>query len=381
MKKRPPLTHEHYLLIIALLIILFVTYRYLTKDIRMITLTTQQQQQVDELLNNTATRCMGVYLFDLPKQFISSLATELNYTDNHQIIIETDQIYLPPFKQMLAYREQELKNTQPVYANDGNFLKAIHPVPTTNPDKMQGIIFERMESTTTPDVARILEGYRWQNNVSLKIEIKARNGLANRYNQKRKDYPNRYNNNVPEKLAQMYKLFEQITVRDDYTIPTEPGFCFINGFMHGGVKEYKNLNFNFRYNSHKSFSIQIDIDDYSDDLSLLDAPDEIVMPKPGHTVYKGKRESHNLQMEEWIVKGAFFSDNNKDYPIMQEGYIFYLAINQFDANYKKPQLTFKMHYKIPTDTSIPTYNEDQLMVIWRDITDSIRIRESAFDDE
>ncbi|MCX8650335.1 hypothetical protein J3U21_08085 [Gilliamella sp. B2776] len=56
-------------------------------------------------------------------------------------------------------------------------------------------------------------------------------------------------------------------------------------------------------------------------------------------------------------------------------------MNQFDANYKKPQLTFKMHYKIPTDTSIPTYNEDQLMVIWRDITDSIRIRESAFDDE
>ena len=381
MKKRLPLTHEHYLLIIALLIILFVTYRYLTKDIRMVTLTTQQQQQVNKLLNNTATRCMGVYLFDLPKQFIPSMVTELDYTDNHKIVIKTEKIYLPPFKQMLVYREQELKNTQPVYAIDGNFLKAIYPVPTTNPDKMQGIIFERMEDTTIPDVARILEGYRWQDDVSLTIEIKASNGSASRYDQDRKDYPNSYKNDIPEKLAQMYKLFEQITVRDEYTIPTEPGFCFTNGFMHGGVKAYKDLHFNYRYNSNRGFYIRIHIEDLSDNLSLLDAPNEIVMPKPGHTVYKGKRETNNLIMEEWIVKGPFFPDNNEYYPQMQEGYIFYLAINQFDANYKKPQFNFNMYYKIPTDDSIPTYDEDQLMVIWRDITDSIRIRESAFDDE
>ncbi|MWN32975.1 hypothetical protein GQ596_11050, partial [Gilliamella sp. Pra-s60] len=72
---------------------------------------------------------------------------------------------------------------------------------THNPDKMQGIIFERMESIGTAGVARILEGYRWQDDVTLKIQMKARNGLSKKYDADRQRSPHLYGNNVPQKLA------------------------------------------------------------------------------------------------------------------------------------------------------------------------------------
>lgn len=346
----------------------------------MVTLSTEQQQQVDQLLKNTATRCLGVYLIDLPKQFTVFPTTEFYYDQIHKVTIKTQRQYLPPFKQMIARREQELKNTQPIDPIDGNFLKAIHPLPNTDTDKIQGIIFERMQSEGVPDVARVLEGYRWQDEVTLKIEMNARNGSDSRYDQDRNTSPDIYNNDVPEKLAQMYKLFDHIQVRDDFTIPSEPGFCFTNGFMRNGVEEYKDISFTYRYEGKEDFYISLQSSDFSEDLSLLESPEEYDPDGEGYTVYKGTRESNHLVMEEWIRKGDFFYNNDYSWR-NDEGYIFKLGINLFNASYKKPQLWVQMNYIIPKNDNVPTYSEEQLMSIWREITNSIRIRESSFANE
>ncbi|MWP48164.1 hypothetical protein GQ589_12095, partial [Gilliamella sp. Pas-s27] len=79
--------------------------------------------------------------------------------------------------------------TKPVNPINGDYLKAIYPVYTNNRDKMQGIIFERMKSIGTSDILRVLEGYRWQDEVTLKIEMKAQNGLGEQYAKARKNDP------------------------------------------------------------------------------------------------------------------------------------------------------------------------------------------------
>ncbi|MWN32968.1 MULTISPECIES: T6SS immunity protein Tli4 family protein, partial [unclassified Gilliamella] len=94
---------------------------------------------------------------------------------------------------------------------------------------------------------------------------------------------------------------------------------------------------------------------------------------------KGTRESNNLKLEEWVVKGKYFEDNlefNSD----GLGYIFTLGIHVTDPTYKTPRLHVEMYYKIPDDET-QAYSEEQLMVIWREITNSIRIRESAFENK
>ncbi|WP_294610291.1 T6SS immunity protein Tli4 family protein [uncultured Gilliamella sp.] len=366
------------IIIITVAIVLFFACYLFYKNNHKITLSTEQQQQVNQLLGNSATRCVGVYLIDLPIDFKTDQVGQLYYQDN-DVIISTQQQYLPPFKQMVALREQELKNTKPIDSIDGDFLKAIYPVSTDNPDKMQGIIFERMEDITIPDVARILEGYRWQDEVTLKIEMKANNGLAQRYDEDRAtSSPGLYDNNVPKKLNEINKLFERISVLDDLTIPTEPGFCFTNVFMKGENREHKDMNFIYQYDGNEDFYFSIDSEDQSYNVALLDIPAAFIMPEFGKTIYKGTRKSKHLSLEEWITKGKYFEDNIVGRDFMHEGYIFTLGIHMVNSNYRTPKLVVKMFYKIPIDKR-KAYTEEQLMVIWQRITDSIRIRESSFE--
>lgn len=379
MSNKLKLNEKHYSLIAILLVIVFFSYRYFSKDILMVTLTTEQQQQVDELLTNPATRCLGTYLIDLPKQFKATKANSFEYDYNQDIDISTNQQYFPPFKQMLARREQELKNTQPVDPIDGNFLKAIYPLSVSNSAEIQGVIFERMESEGIPDVARILEGYHWLDEVTFKIEMAATNGSASRYDEERKKYPEIYNNNVPEKIAQMRTLFERMRVRDDFTIPDEPGFCFINGFMQGDDNRPKYIQFTYQYEDREDFYFRITFTNYAGSESLFDIPDNFIIQGEGQKIYKGTREINNLHLEEVIVKNNDFLDSN-DNGLKKERYIFNLGINMEEPDNKHPKLEIKMYYIIPRD-SLKAYSEDQLMIIWHEITNSIRIRESSFTNE
>ncbi|MWN32972.1 hypothetical protein GQ596_11035, partial [Gilliamella sp. Pra-s60] len=85
-----------------------------SKNIQTITLPPKAQQPVAALLSNSSTRCIGTYLIDLPIEFKVNEEGYFDYQSNPLITIATKQQYLPPFKQMIARREQELKNTKPV---------------------------------------------------------------------------------------------------------------------------------------------------------------------------------------------------------------------------------------------------------------------------
>lgn len=349
------------------------------KDINKMTLPLNAQQQVDALLKNSPTRCVGSYLIDFPAAFNVNKESLFYYIGTGDVVITTKQQYLPPFKQMIALREQELKQTKPDRSSYGNYLKAIYPVHTHHPDKMQGIIFERMESEGTRDVLRVLEGYRWQDEVTLKIEMKARNGLGDQYAKERAKDPQSYANNVPQKLMELRKLFDRIQPRDDLSIPTAPGFCLLHGFMQGEDSEWKETAVTYQHDTDDDFYFNISYNNYKGFYRLLDQPESYVTDNRGHTIYKGKRDSHGLQLEEWLLKGRFFRDES-GHDSDDLGYKFTLGINMLDPTDKTPKLRIKMYYRIPKD---PTqgYSEAQLMVIWREITNSIRMRESAFETE
>ena len=360
----------------AVTIALFLTLiscQAFNKDIQKMTLSANEQQQVDVLLNNSPTRCVGTYLIDFPAAFKVNNESLFYYKGTGDFVITTKKQYLPPFKQMIARREQALKETKTIVPIDSPYLKAIYPVQTNHPDKMQGIIFERMESPGTDDSARVLEGYRWQDEVTLKIEMKAQNGSDKKHDENRMKYPELYTNDVPQKLQELRQLFERIQPRDDLTIPTTPGFCLFNSFMQGEDREWKDMNYGYRHDSIDYFSFYFEFNDFADDYALLDKPEAYFTQGSGHTIYKGSRESHGVKLEEWVVKGKYFEDpqgvNTDD-----ADYIFTLGIHITDPSYKTPRLRVEMTYRIPEDET-QGYTQEQLMVIWREITNSIRVRE------
>lgn len=360
-------------------IFIVVCYLCIYKGIGMVNLSKAEQRQVTALLSNSPTRCVGTYLIDLPIGFRIQKEASFYYGRNRDIAITIKPQYLPPFKQMIALREQELKNTQVVDPINSPYLKNIYPVHTHDPKVMQGIIFERMESIGTADSSRVLEGYRWQDQVTLKIKMKARNSLAKQYEKLREISPRLYSNNVPQKLMQMRELFARIQPRDDLTIPTTPGFCLLNSFMPGEDREWKDMNYGYWHESIEDFSFYFEFNDFSDDYALLDKPEGYFTQGVGRTIYKGTRESQGLKLEEWVVKGEYFEDA-QGFNADNMGYIFTLGIHVTDPSYKTPRLRVEMFYKIPLDES-HGYNEKQLMAIWREITHSIKIRDSSFETE
>ncbi|MWN32957.1 MULTISPECIES: T6SS immunity protein Tli4 family protein, partial [unclassified Gilliamella] len=133
------------------------------------------------------------------------------------------------------------------------------------------------------------------------------------------------------------------------------------------------------HNTINNFYFRIDYNDFKEGDALLDKPEGYVTQGRGHTLYKGTRESNGLLLEEWIAKGQFFLNEDGSYSD-DWGYVFSLGIHMTDPTYKTPQLRLEMYYKIPDDET-QAYSEKQLMVIWREITNSIRIRGSAFENE
>jgi len=150
----------------------------------------------------------------------------------------------------------------------------------------------------------------------------------------------------------------------------------LHGFMQGEDREWKDMGFTYQHDANEDFYFSITSNDFAGDYALLDKPESYVTQGEGHTIYKGTRESNGLLLEEWIAKGQFFWDKGRN-KSDDWGYTFSLGIHMTDPTYKTPQLRLEMFYRIPKDET-QGYTQAQLMVIWREITNSIRIRESSF---
>jgi hypothetical protein len=46
---------------------------------------------------------------------------------------------------------------------------------------MKGVIFERMEAEHTPDMARVLDAWKWADGITFSVKMKARDERAARY--------------------------------------------------------------------------------------------------------------------------------------------------------------------------------------------------------
>ncbi|WP_434525480.1 hypothetical protein [Photorhabdus asymbiotica] len=137
----------------------------------------KEQLAVDKLLANLQTRCIGRYLVDLPANY-SDTVNAVRVNDNW---IETQRLYLPAFEQRIQLREQALRQMETSYPIDMPYLKNTYRLP----QGMQGIIFERMQNQSVPDAVRVLEAHIYSNGVAIKVEMKATNASAARYDKDR----------------------------------------------------------------------------------------------------------------------------------------------------------------------------------------------------
>ncbi|TDB40840.1 hypothetical protein C5467_24710, partial [Photorhabdus khanii subsp. guanajuatensis] len=211
------------LLILLAGVAIYALWRWYLPDPYHPVLTEKEKKVTTEMLANMQTRCIGRYLIDLPANYNNTVeAARVN--DNR---VETRLLYPPAFEQRIQLREDALRQMKTSYPIDMPYLKNIYRLP----QGMQGIIFERMEDQSVPDVVRVLEAHLYSNGVAIKVEMKAKDGSAARYDKDRQTEPTVYTNTVPAKLAELKDLLSRIQGRKETEIPTTVGNCIPHAFI------------------------------------------------------------------------------------------------------------------------------------------------------
>lgn len=112
---------------------------------------------------------------------------------------------------------------------------------------------------------------------------------------------------VPEKLAHLLNVYERVRGRNDLEIPAEQGVCFANGFLRGEPNDDEDSQIDLYYHLRTAKDVYFTFHSLSDliqDDTLLDrgpAIEKMLKARNGQTLRKGKRESHGLKFEEWLM--------------------------------------------------------------------------------
>lgn len=350
------------LLITLLLVICFFIYH---NDTYSYSLTDKEQQMVSKLLQQPDTRYFGYYSVALPAEFIPAPEMFMVIQGSDMTKIESKQQYYPAFEQFLNRYKEKLKNTRPDSSDDAPFLKQIHPLPSG----MKGEIFERMEHQGFPDVARILEAYRWDDGVTFKIIMKARDGRSSKYDQDRETFKGSYRYDIPEKKSLLLSVLSGLHPRKDNQRPQGSNLAIKYGQVDESLLgEYE---MTVKYLNKYGIAINFDTDNSAyRDTPLLKKDHRVMESSYGTTLYKGSRKVNGLDAAEWLVREDRVSEG-----LPFTSYMFTLRINEDRAGGKSP-LEMNMIYTSQEKNPDEILSESQLVAVWQHITETLEYHKS-----
>ncbi|HAU5567069.1 TPA: hypothetical protein JD264_25185 [Serratia fonticola] len=333
-----------------------------------INLSSEERKNVTQFLQEAVTRCFGRYMIDLPETYTITHDNVMAFIDG--MPIKYKRIYHPAFKQKIRLREAELSATKTLRPLDMPYLKGVYSLP----DGMEGIIFERNNSTQVVDASRILEAHLYTNGVAIEITLEADNGLSSRYDEERKLTPEIYGNTVPKKLVELIDFLTRISGKQENEIPQEPGFCLPELFIKDGNAQPKEeVSANYTSLEYPAIKFHFDSDNYSaSEDSLLERStmmERNIKKAGGYTILSGRREINRLYAEQWLAQGQL-SDTNGEQALR-----FVINFNEKTASPKHPMLSLTFLQQGLEGEGRLT--EAEAVSIWQQITDTIRIRPNA----
>ena len=337
-------------------------------------MTPQEAQRIADLTARMSTRCIGRYLIDRPEVFVLN---DQSRTEIEGVKITAESLKKPEFDNLLQARTEVL-NAETIYGEQTKSLTAVHELP----DKL-GRVFNRSRSRES-EVLRTLELRAFKHGMALTMTVDAREmrpGLPQPGDTRQTD--------TPQKLAQLLKVYERTRGRQDDEIPTEQGVCFANGFVKGAStgQEWIDMHHHWKEVKDVYFSYHFMSDIGPLETSLLGRGGKIeanLGTVNGKTVRKGKRDSHGLQYEEWLL----YRDGEPEGRL----YDYMAELNGTFGNAEKPLLRLEFASGVHHPRRSLTLEEaavDQLITqaslgeaqstaLWDKVTSTLRPRPGAF---
>jgi len=332
-------------------------------------LTLQEQEIVTELTANLTPRCVGRYVIDMPGDALAFSFATLN-----GVKVEAKAMTQKGYETALDARSQELKTAKHYLGYP--FLYA--------DDKIEGIAGSRyfisLESTVvSTDAERVIEAYKWSRGYQIELKISvsdAKDSIAF------KDDPVRnepYMNDVPEKLHLVISMLERIRGRTEDEIPTEPGVCFVGGFLPGRATAQENISTQFVLKNKHDVGFDFDTDaNIRETTTLLQRGADInamLKQNEGRTIRKGRVDLSGMETEEWLTSGLTYAHI--------QGHYFALEANSREGSAKTPLVTLDMdNGGLPLKGEDPpqkaSLTEGEAVALWDAVSRTLRPRPNAF---
>lgn len=323
-------------------------------------LTMEEIKMVDMLLEQPEMRFFGRYSIELPADYKFKTGG-LFINDADMTVVSSKKQFYPAFKQFLQHREEKLRATHAIDPANEPFLKNIYSLPHSQ----MGVIFEHTEEVYLPDSARILNAWKWIDNVVFSIKMKANDERAARYNRYRDITPKAFQYNVQEKKAQILTILSGLYPRKENKKPAV-GRIAIN-FGEADEHVLGKYDSSVEYLNSKNISIELKTDNKINfEPSLLDTDRRVFEMEDGKTLYKGTRNINGNHCSEWLIqrKGKSFDD-------FYITYEFNFVANETRPNGSQP-LWIRMTYDVDFTKRDEILTEYELVAFWQYITDTIK---------
>jgi len=331
-------------------------------------LTPQEQQTVNALATNLIPRCVGRHLIDLPAG--TSVTGSATVEDAR---IETKIMSLDAFNKEISAREAELKAVKSMDAHPFLYLN----LPAWDEHSRY---FMHRGSERSHIANRILEGYRWENGVRVKVLLEASDFTS----PDQADDPivqrMEVKNDVRPKANHVFELLTNFRARAEDEIPAEPGLCFPRGFIRGKARGEERSKSRFRLANHQDVQFTIRTDSRlveRDTLLQRHRQIEEALSKTdgGRTIRRGKVVLRDVDAEESLMMGPR--------PVTEvHGHVFTLEGNARSDDVLAPfvRLNMETANPLPSDEKLEraSLTDAEALAVWDAISRTLRPRPNAF---
>lgn len=340
-------------------------------------LTDKEKRMVNTLFATTKSQCVGRYVFEVPASFENTLTDRVQINEIH---ISSKRLYHPAFEQRIRLREQKLKNSATVDPVDQPFLKQVYRLSDN------AVIFDRNRNESVAGFGRVLEGHLYVDGVAFILTQEITDLSDPKYQKDKQDLLKAGAsagslNTKLQNLAELQYLMSRLSGRHNEDIPSVPGTCIPQGFIHdGNGKPKEDITFVYPYSSVFSFSVWSN-NALKESTTMLERSGEIqsyINSIDGSTLRKGEARIAGFNASEWLITAP--PEKSSYNPSKQ--LMFTAVVNETNADFAHPSLDLTLSNEIlseGSDVSSPSeYSDAELVEIWDRIIRSFRVRDNAF---
>ncbi|SAK64765.1 putative lipoprotein [Caballeronia ptereochthonis] len=315
-------------------------------------------------------RCVGRFIIDAPNGALQAGGATIN-----DVKLTAEQISLQDFENEMQAREVTLKSTR----SEFGFQFLFDYGKVRGSDKTRYFI-SLGEPHEISDGARVIEAYKWDNGYQVSVRIKAFDSRNLKIYDRHPEMREFASNNVPEKTNLVFDLVESAYGRNDEVIPTEPGVCFLGGFLKRTAQRNERINTRFVLADKRDVKISLLTDSGIQEKDTLlqrgkQVERSLSLISGGRTVRKGRVSLQGLEAEEWLTAG----ETQLEVP----GNTFTLEANSTIGSAEAPFIALDMKTGAPSNfekgpIKAASMSEADAVKLWDAVSRTLRPRPNGF---